>query len=76
MRFSKATVSLKAEIRDAVLLLRFRTMKPKVGCTNYSSYARISRALGVNYNTVQHVCRHTLKKASRKKKVNLSRKLE
>ena len=76
MRFSKANVSLKAEIRDAVLLLRFRTTKPKVGCKDYSSYARISKALCVSYNTVQHVCRHALKKASRKKKGDLSRKLE
>ena len=76
MIYSKANDSLKAEIRDAVLLLRFRTMKPKAGCTNYSSYARISRALCVNYNTVQHVCGHALKKALRKKKVDISRKLE
>ena len=76
MKFSKANVSLKAEIRDAVLLLRFRTIKPKTGCTIYSSYAHIRRALRMNYNTVQHVCRHALKKASRKKKVDLSRKLE
>ena len=76
MKFSKANVLLKTEIRDAVLLLRFRTIKPKAGCTIYSSYARIARALRVNYNTVQHVCRHALKKASRKKKVDLSRKLE
>ena len=56
MIYSKANVSLKAEIRDAVLLLRFRTTKPKAGCKDYSSYACISRALRVNYNTVQHVC--------------------
>jgi hypothetical protein len=48
-------------MREAALLLRFRTTKPKASTRKYVAYSTIAKILGIRYNTVQHLCRHALK---------------
>ena len=62
-------------MRQAILLLRYRTIEPKSKTTKYVSYARISKAVSQPYNIVQHLCRQALKKKRRKANKN-DRKLE
>ena len=55
-------VKTKPDIKDAVLLLRYRTTTPISEYPAFYSYAKIARAIGVSYNKVQHECRHYFKK--------------
>jgi len=41
--------------------LRYRCTDPTATSYKHLSYLKISKALGVPYNTVQHLCRHALK---------------
>lgn len=41
--------------------MRYRCTDPTLTSYKYVSYLKISKALGVPYNTVQHLCRHALK---------------
>ena len=52
MKFLKLAKSIKEEVRQAVLLLRFRTTEPKAKTAKYMSYARISKAVGQPYNVI------------------------
>ena len=56
-RLSKYPEQVQAEIREAVLLLRFGCTAPMANSTKYIPYNAISKALNVPYNTVQHICR-------------------
>ncbi len=49
------------DLREAVLLLRFRTTQPKPDAHKYSTYSTIARALVMTYNRVQHICRSSLR---------------
>jgi len=60
-RFSKLPKQHQAELREAVLLLRFRCTRPTAKSAKYAAYARIAQALGITYNEVQHICRRALK---------------
>jgi hypothetical protein len=46
----------QAQIKTAVLLLRFRCETPTHTSYKHVSYSTISRALNVSYNSVQHIC--------------------
>ena len=50
-----------AELREAALLLRFRTTKPTGKSFKYLSYKRIAGFLKLSEYEVQHICRKTLK---------------
>ena len=60
-RFSKLPKQHQAEIREAVLLLRFRSSRPTAKSAKYTAYKRIAQALGITYNEVQHICRRAVK---------------
>ena len=56
-RFTKLPKQHQAELREAVLLLRFRGGQPAAGAQKYAAYGTIARALRISYNQVQHICR-------------------
>ncbi len=56
-RFSKLTKQQQAELREAVLLLRYRSSRPTPDARKYAAYGAIAGALGITYNQVQHICR-------------------
>ena len=60
-RFSKLPQERRTALREAVLLLRFRSSEPAAKSAKYAAYASIARALGITYNEVQHICRRALK---------------
>ena len=47
----------KDQLRKAVLLIRFRTIAPKVKSVKYSTHKVIAKALNLTENEVQHICR-------------------
>ena len=59
-RVTKLSKQQHAELREAVLLLRFRCMKPATGAHKYATYGMIAQALRISYNQVQHICRAAL----------------
>ncbi len=60
-RVSKLPKEQQAELREAVLLLRFRGMQPAAGTRKYATYGMIAQALHISYNQVQHICRAALR---------------
>ena len=50
-----------AELREAALLLRFRTTRPTAKSFKYLSYKRIASFLKLSEYEVQHICRKSLK---------------
>jgi len=56
-RFSKLTKQQQAELREAVLLLRYRSSRPTPDARKYAAYSAIAGALRMPYNQVQHICR-------------------
>ena len=59
-RFAKFSEEQKTVLRQTVLLLRFRDTLPTPTSHKFFSYNTIAKAVGVPYNTVQHLCRHAL----------------
>ena len=51
----------QAELREAVLLLRFRCTQPTAGGHKYAAYSTIAQGLHISYNQVQHICRSALR---------------
>ena len=49
------------ELREAVLLLRFRCTGPTLGAHKYAAYSTIAQGLHMTYNQVQHICRTALR---------------
>ena len=60
-RFTKLPQHKQAELRESVLLLRFRCMQPAVDARKYAAYGMIAQALRISYNQVQHICRAALR---------------
>ena len=56
-RFSKLPKQHQAELREAVLLLRFRCTRPTPATRKYAAYSAIAQGLHMSYNQVQHICR-------------------
>jgi hypothetical protein len=54
-------VKSKDDIKKAVLLLRYHTETPVAPFPAFNTYASISKAVGVTYNKVYHICKHSLK---------------
>ena len=75
-RFSKLPKQHQAEIREAVLLLRFRSSRPTAKSAKYVPYARIAQALGITYNEVQHICRRAVRPDAPLKPEQQVRKLD
>ena len=50
----------KEDLRKAVILIRFRSLKPIVKSHKYTSYKTISEVVGLSVNEVQHICRKAL----------------
>ena len=59
-RFSKLPKQHQAELREAVLLLRFRCARPTPDARKYAAYSTIAGALHMPYNQVQHICRKAM----------------
>ncbi len=59
-RFSKLPKQHQAEIREAVLLLRFRSSRPTPATRKYAAYSTIAQGLQMPYNQVQHICRKAM----------------
>ena len=59
-RFAKFSEEQRTVLRQTVLLLRFRDTLPTPTSHKFFSYNTIAKAVGVPYNTVQHLCRHAL----------------
>ena len=53
---------LQGQIKQSVLLLRFRTQEPTKKSYKYLSYRVISQALKLTVNEVQYICTKALKK--------------
>ncbi len=60
-RFSKLPKQHQAELREAVLLLRFRCARPTPDARKYAAYSTIAGALYMPYNQVQHICRKAMR---------------
>lgn len=60
-RFAKLSEKQKTQLREAVLLLRFRDTSPTPTSQMFFSYNTIAKVVGTSYNTVQHLCRQSLK---------------
>ncbi len=74
-RFSKLPEKHQAELREAVLLLRFRSARPTPGALKYAAYSTIAQGLHMTYNQVQHICRTALRPAKPPTGDKLVRKL-
>ena len=57
MRFNALTPDQKEQRRTAVLLLRFRTTSPTKDSQKYQTYSKIAKAVRLDYNSVQHICK-------------------
>ena len=55
--YRKLTKQQQAELKEAVLILRFGPTKDQRKPKAVHSYIDIARALGLPYNLVQHICR-------------------
>ena len=60
-RFTKLPEQHQAELREAVLLLRFRCARPTPDARKYAAYSTIAGALRMPYNQVQHICRKAMR---------------
>lgn len=60
-RFAKLSEEQKTQLREAVLLLRFKDTSPTPTSRKFFSYNTIAKVVGIPYNTVQHICRQALK---------------
>ena len=60
-RFSKLPKQHQVELCEAVLLLRFRCVRPMPGGRKYAAYSAIAQALSITYNQVQHICRRAVR---------------
>jgi hypothetical protein len=76
MKFFKQTQELKNQIRKAVLLLRFHTVEPRPSSIVWATYVWIAKSLKLEYATVQHICKASIKRPIRRKKVDKARVLE
>ena len=74
-RFSKLPKQHQAELREAVLLLRFRCTRPTPATHKHAAYGTIARGLSMPYNQVQHICRAALRPARPLDSKRLVRKL-
>ena len=52
----KTTTELTPEIKEAVLLLRYRKKKPKKTDATYMSLGQIGTELGLTYRQVKYIC--------------------
>ena len=59
-RFTKLPEQHQAELRKAVLLLRFRCTRPTPATRKYAAYSTIAQGLQMPYNQVQHICRKAM----------------
>ena len=57
--------SQQEEVRHAVLLMRFRTVKPTTHSWKYASYSAIAQVVRLTAYEVQHMCRKALLPAKR-----------
>ena len=55
--YRKLTKQQQAELKEAVLMLRFGPSKDQRKPKAVHSYVNIAKALGLQYNIVQHICR-------------------
>ena len=60
-RFATLSAQQKADLREAVLLLRFKDTSPTPTSRKFFSYSTIAKVVSAPYNTVQHLCRQALK---------------
>ena len=61
MKFQKLKPTLQEQLRQATLMLRFRTTQPTSKSYKYLSYNVISKTLNLTQNEVQYICRKSLK---------------
>ena len=64
------------ELREAVLLLRFRCTQPTPTTRKYAAISTIARGLQLTYNQVQHICRKALQPSAPLKPDKQLRKLD
>jgi hypothetical protein len=57
----KYTPQQRVQLREAVLMLRFRRTDPTLASRKYVAYNGIAKALGLSYGSVQHICRASAK---------------
>ena len=60
MKLYKKSLIEQAEIKKAVLLMRFHTENPTVDGHSYLSYVKIAKICGLSINQVTHICRHKI----------------
>ena len=60
VRFSKLPKQQQMELREAVLLLRFRCTRPTSASRKHAAYGTIAQVLQLTCNQVQHICRKAL----------------
>ena len=59
-RFTMLPKQHQAELREAVLLLRYRCARHTPGARKYATYSTIAQGLQMPYNQVQHICRKAM----------------
>ena len=65
-----------ADLRNAALLIRFRTSRPTIKSRKYATYRTIAAALNLTQNEVQHICRKALQPKRSLTSKQLVRKLD
>ena len=76
MKYQKMDEKLKAELRNVVLLARYRTLKPTVKPFKYATYRIIAKLVNLTEYEVQHICRKALKNVKPPSNKHEDRKLE
>ena len=61
MKFQKLSPTLQDKLRQATLMLRFRTTQPIWKSYKYLTYKVIAKTLNLTYNEVQYICRKSFK---------------
>ena len=75
MKYQKMDEKLKAELRNVVLLARYRTLKPTVKPFKYATYRIIAKLVNLTEYEVQHICRKALWKVKSLSLEKLAHKL-
>ena len=71
----KKTTEVSAEVKEAVLLLRYHKRKPSKADTAFMSYAAIAQQLDLPYWRVRYICRRADVQKKRKPKLRAASRL-
>ena len=73
MKILKKTLEVQAEIKKAVLLMRFHKENPTENDVTFLSFVKIAKICGLSVNQATHICRHAIMKSTQVKRSNPER---